>query len=112
MPHSTEDLEIAQDLVNIEITNPMPDPFTDDEMRAEYAADFEAMARVIDSDDRLTAAFVEVRTMRNRVESVEAMYAAVRVEVESIKREASYWRKRAGKSAQCQDCLTALERPF
>lgn len=85
--------------------------YTEEDRRREYAADFEAMAKVIDSDDRLSAAMGELRVARKHAATLERLCDDKTRELEQMKREASRWMKKAKKSAACQDCMTALERP-
>lgn len=85
--------------------------YSEDDERAEYAADFEAMAKIIDSDDKLSAAVGELRVVRKTLASVERVLAGKDESLAQMTKEAARWMRKAKKSAACQDCMTALERP-
>lgn len=87
------------------------DGYTEADQRREYAADFEAMVRIIDADDKLAAAVGELRVARKHAATLEKLCDDKTRELEQMKREASRWMKKAKKAAACQDCMTALERP-
>ncbi len=84
--------------------------YSEEDQQAEYAADFEAMARIIDADDKLGAAVGELRVARKQLATVTALYDDKSREVATITKEASRWMRKAKKSAACQNCMTALER--
>lgn len=86
-----------------------PEPYSEEDQAAEHAADFEAMARIIDSDDKLSAAMDEVRKAKAIGAASEALYASANRELASMKREAQRWMRKAKKSAACPECKTALE---
>lgn len=85
--------------------------YTEEDRQREYAADFEAMVKVIDADDKLGAAMGELRVARKHAATLEKLCDDKTRELEQMKREASRWMKKAKKAAACQDCVTALERP-
>ena len=72
-----------------------------DERMADMAADYEAMARVIDSDDKLAAAWAEVKAGASKYAQLELLYDAQRRELAEMTRAAKRWRTKA----------EALEKP-
>lgn len=85
--------------------------YSEEDQRAEYAADFEAMAKVIDADDKLSAAMGEARGARKHAATVTRLCDEKERALAQMTREAARWMKKAKKSAACQECMTALERP-
>ncbi len=94
-----------------EALDPEAHGYSEDDQRKEYAADFEAMARIIESDDKLFAAVGELRVVRKTLGAVEAILAGKDASLQQMTKEAARWMKKAKKAAACQDCMTALERP-
>lgn len=84
--------------------------YTEADQKAEVMADYAEMARVVASDDRLTAAMAEVATWKAKAASVTALYERAARELETMRKEAARWMKKAKKAAACQECMTALER--
>lgn len=84
--------------------------YSDADQRAEVMADYAEMARVVASDDRLSAAMGEVAEWKAKTASVTALYERAARELETMRREAARWMKKAKKAAACQNCMTALER--
>lgn len=66
-----------------------------DERMADMARDFEAMARIVEADDRLAAAWAEVRMVQDRYEQLEGLYQSQRVELATMTKEASRWMRKA-----------------
>ena len=87
-----------------------PDDYTEEDQRAEHAADFEAMTRIIDADDKLSAAVGELRVVRETMATMSHLYDDKSREVATMTKEAARWMRKAKKSAACQNCMTALER--
>lgn len=85
-----------------------PEAYSEEDMQAEYAADFEAMARIIDSDDKLSAAVGELRVMRKQLATVTALHDDKGREVAIITKEAARWMRKAKKAAACTACKSAL----
>ncbi len=77
---------------------------------ADFAADFEAMSKIIDSDDRLGAAMDQIRAAGLKYAVLEGLYVAKSSEVLILTKEASRWMRKAKKASACQDCMTAMER--
>lgn len=102
-PHALNTLKAAPDALAAD--------YTEEDRRREYAADFEAMAQIIDSDDKLASAVGELRVARRHSYTLERLCDDKTRELEQMKREAARWMRKAKKSAACQDCMTALERP-
>lgn len=69
----------------------------------------EAMT-IVDADDRLKAAMVEIAKAKTEVKTISALYDSVKGEVAAFKRDATRWMKKAKKSATCKACKVALER--
>ena len=97
-------------VIDGEEEGPAPEDYTEDDQRAEYAADFDAMTRIIDADDKLSAAVGELRVVRKTMATMSHLYDDKSREVATMTKEAARWMRKAKKSAACQNCMTALER--
>lgn len=74
----------------------MPAPKVDEDSRLDdIAADFEAMSRIVEADDKLAAAWDEVRALSAKYEQLEQMYQAKCAELAAMTKEAKRWRKKA-----------------
>ena len=91
-----------------EALDPEAHDYTEEDGRREYAADFEAMAKIIDADDKLGAAVGELRVARKHAYTLERMVEDKGREVEAMKREASRWMRKAKKASACPACVAAL----
>ncbi len=78
----------------------------------EQCVDFEMMSKIIESDDMLATAFDELGDTRARLASMTALYDAKCADVAVMVSKANRWKKKAIKSAACQSCMNALERPL
>jgi len=87
-----------------------PTDYTEDDRRREYAADFEAMAKIIDADDKLAEATGQLRVARKHAYTIERLCDDKAREVEAMKKEAARWMRKAKKSAICKACIVALDR--
>ena len=84
--------------------------YTEEDQAREHAADFEALLKIVDSDDKLKAAVEELRAERVRYGQLERLYRDQGRQVADLTKVAGRWMRKAKKSAACQDCMTALER--
>ncbi len=78
------------------------------EQAAGMAADYEAMCKIIDSDDRLVAAMAEVRIAKSLNATISGLYESKSQEVSILTKEAARWMRKAKKSAACPACKAAL----
>lgn len=84
-----------------------PEPFDPDAELRE--ATVEALT-IINADDKLKAAMLEVVKAKRETKAATALYDALKAEVGAYKRQATSWMKKAQKSAVCKACKVALER--
>ncbi len=78
----------------------------------EQCVDFEMMSKIIESDDMLSTALNTLSVLRASLAAMTGLYDAKNKEVAAMVSEANRWKKKAIKSAACQSCMTALERPL
>lgn len=65
-----------------------------EEMVAELTSDLEAAERVIDGDPQLSAAWLEVKSMRAKFDDLEKLYNNQRTELRTMTAEAASWKRR------------------
>jgi hypothetical protein len=56
--------------------------------------EFEAMARIIDADDRLEAAWLEAKELAAKLEAMTAMYDGKCRELAEMTKEAKRWKRK------------------
>ncbi len=78
----------------------------------EQCVDFEMMSKIIESDDMLSTALNTLSVLRASLAAMTGLYDEKNKEVAAMVSEANRWKKKAIKSAACQSCMTALERPL
>lgn len=64
-----------------------------EEMVAELTADLSAAERVIEGDNQLAAAWLEVKAMRAKHDAIEKLYNLQRTELGTMTREAAKWKR-------------------
>jgi hypothetical protein len=67
-----------------------------EEIVTELTADLEAAERVLAADDKLAAAWGELKTLRAKHAELEALYSQQRVELAAMTAEAAKWKRTAG----------------
>jgi DNA-binding transcriptional regulator YhcF (GntR family) len=67
-----------------------------EEIVTELTADLEAAERVLAEDDKLAAAWSELKTLRAKHAELEALYSQQRVELAAMTSEAARWKRTAG----------------
>lgn len=65
------------------------------ERMADLAADYESALRIIEADDKLAAAFAEVKTWREKYAQLERLYDAQRAELATMTKEAKRHARKA-----------------
>lgn len=76
-------------------TNADATELQEDDRLDDMARDFEAMARVVEADDKLAAAWAEVKAANERYEQLERLYQSQRSELAAMTKEAARWMRRA-----------------
>ena len=94
-----------------EALEPEAHGYSEADQRAELAADYAAMVKIYEADAPLNAAREEIASMRKRLATTEAILAGKDRSLQDMTQTAARWMKKAKKSAACQNCMTALERP-
>lgn len=64
------------------------------ERMADLAADFEAMSRIVEADDRLSAAWAECKTLAAKYADLERLFDAKCGELAIMTKEAKRWRRK------------------
>lgn len=83
--------------------------YTDEDARAEAAADYMAMCAIIEADDKLSAAVAELRAERERYRALERLYADKSGEVSGMTATAARWMRKAKAASKCPACKAGLE---
>lgn len=73
---------------------PKPPPEPDDRMDV-IARDFEAMARVIEADDQLAAAWAEAQLAHEKYAQLDRLYSVKCRELDEMTKEAKRWKRKA-----------------
>jgi len=87
-----------------------PTDYTEADREAEHAADFASMLNIIEADDKLAAARIELVAARQQLATTQRVADDKAAQVAVMTKEAARWMRKAKKAAACQDCMTALER--
>lgn len=71
-----------------------PPPDNGDALIADMLREYEALARIVESDDKAAEAWAEAKAAAQRYADLERLYEAKCGELETMTREAKRWRKR------------------
>jgi hypothetical protein len=72
-----------------------PEAESDDDRTADLLADAEAAFRIIEADDKLSAAWDECKTLSRKLEQLDGLYKATYAELATMTREAKRWKRKA-----------------
>jgi hypothetical protein len=67
----------------------------DAERMADLVAEYEAALKIIEGDDKLSAAWDECKTLTRKYEQLEGLYKATCIELAEMTREAKRWKRKA-----------------
>lgn len=112
---SPEAFEAAVEAKKVAIDRPDVQPVRiefepEDDRQAELLELAAEAMTIIDADDKLRAAMVEVAKAKRETRAVASLYDTIKGEVAAHKRDATRWMKKAKRSALCSACKVALER--